>query len=268
MLRRKKQIGGKMMLVKVLGTCSPYSNQKEKNGPGFLVYLPSGEKILLDAGSGIHRLLNIPVELANLHVFISHYHKDHWSDIGNIQYGAYVHHKFKNLLEPIQIYLPELGHNELEIFQLSKLVIEKEPLSYQVTHQVSENSIFQVGDATVTFLKTTHPTYTLATKIEYEGKRIVYSADTGVQSFNSLVNFAKDCDLLICESTYLDIQKQTDNHSHLSSKEAALIAKKANVKMLLLTHFSPINPTECSLKEAKSIFERTKIAIEEDLTYV
>lgn len=268
MVRRKKKMEGKMMIVKVLGTCSPYSNQKEKNGPGFLVYLSSGEKILLDAGSGIHRLLNIPVELANLHVFISHYHKDHWSDIGNIQYASYVHHKFRNLLEPIQIYLPELGNNELEIFRLSKLVIEEEPLSYQEIHQVCENSIFKIGDAIVTFLKTTHPTCTFASKIEYEGKRIVYSADTGVQSFDDLVNFAKDCDLLICESTYLDIQKHSDNHSHLSSKEAALIAKKANVKTLLLTYFSPINPTECSLMEAKIIFERTKIATEENVIYV
>ena len=55
---------------------------------------------------------------------------------------------------------------------------------------------------------------------------------------NSLVRLAEDADILLCEATFLRGQTRlTDNH--LYAYEAAKIAKQANVRQLVLTHFFP-----------------------------
>lgn len=53
------------------------------------------------------------------------------------------------------------------------------------------------------------------------------------------VDIARDAKILICESTYLEEHRElAHKHYHMTAKEAALIAKEANVKKLILTHFS------------------------------
>lgn len=47
---------------------------------------------------------------------------------------------------------------------------------------------------------------------------------------------------------------------HMTPKEAAAVAKKAQVKKLLLTHFSPDNSPDCYLDEAKDVFEDVECA--------
>ncbi len=73
------------------------------------------------------------------------------------------------------------------------------------------------------------------------------------------VELAQNVDYLVCESTYLsaEIADATKN-GHLTSKQAAEIAKKANVGNLILTHFSQryISIKEFVI-EAKEIFENT-----------
>lgn len=79
------------------------------------------------------------------------------------------------------------------------------------------------------------------------------------------IDIAKGARLLLCESTYQhEHEELAFQHLHLTSKQAATIAKEAGVKQLILTHFSA---RYLSLKEmeseARSIFPNTFIA--EDL---
>ena len=54
------------------------------------------------------------------------------------------------------------------------------------------------------------------------------------------IKAAKNADILIHESTYQEGRKQIAlENFHVTVKEAISIAKKANVKRLILTHFSP-----------------------------
>ena len=93
-------------------------------------------------------------------------------------------------------------------------------------------------------------------------KTIVYSADTGYKN-NSLEFFAKNCDLLICESSFLKGQfKKTD--SHLYAYEAAHIAKIANAKKLALMHFWPEIDAQEYIDEAKEIFNNV-VACQENI---
>jgi ribonuclease Z len=70
-----------------------------------------------------------------------------------------------------------------------------------------------------------------------KGDALAVVIDT--RSCQNAIDIARDAKVLICESTYLEEHRELAyKHFHMTAKEAALIAKEANVKKLILTHFS------------------------------
>ena len=52
------------------------------------------------------------------------------------------------------------------------------------------------------------------------------------------VDFAKDANILLCESNfYSDMGKNGSNAGHMTAREAGVIANKANVQLLNITHY-------------------------------
>ena len=76
------------------------------------------------------------------------------------------------------------------------------------------------------------------------------------------VKLAQNAKLFLCESTYQDEhQELAYDHYHMTSKQAATIAKQANAKKLILTHFSArYQNTDIIESEAKSIFPNSFVA--------
>ena len=69
------------------------------------------------------------------------------------------------------------------------------------------------------------------------GKKIGISGDT--MPTKELEEFFNECDYLVFDSTFLDEEKQkAQDTCHSTAKQAAELAKNANVKNLILTHFS------------------------------
>lgn len=113
-----------------------------------------------------------------------------------------------------------------------------------------------------------------AGEIELEGQRVRID-DVGVRRRGQVVAFvmdtrmcdnaielAREADMLICESTYLeeDAERARDN-GHLTAKQAAQIAREANAKMLVLTHFSRrYERTAPFLQEAREVFDGEVVA--------
>ena len=94
------------------------------------------------------------------------------------------------------------------------------------------------------------------------GKKITYSGDT--RPTENLVKLAENSNILIHESTYeISDEEKAINNAHSTSKDAAKIAEKANVKHLILTHFSTryIN-TDTIKEEATAIFPNTTVAFD------
>lgn len=79
------------------------------------------------------------------------------------------------------------------------------------------------------------------------------------------VEIAKNAKMLLCESTYLEEHRDLAyKHQHLTAKEAATIAKEANVHTLVLTHYSARYQSLKNFeKEAKEIF--SNVFVGEDL---
>lgn len=93
-----------------------------------------------------------------------------------------------------------------------------------------------------------------------KGKKMAYVMDT--KPCDNLAKIAKDADLLICEATLLDeLREKADFACHMTSVQAAELAKLANAKKLVMTHFSQRYKSVADFKkEAKAIFPNSECA--------
>lgn len=94
------------------------------------------------------------------------------------------------------------------------------------------------------------------------GKKISIITDTKL--CKECFNIAKNSDILICESTFMaNLKNKAAEYMHLTTEQAALIAKKSNCKKLILTHISQ-RYKESNSKEmenqAKKIFKDSCVA--------
>ncbi len=103
-----------------------------------------------------------------------------------------------------------------------------------------------------------------ADKVTYvvKGKKVAFITDTRPNP--NCAKIAKDADLLICESIYAHaLQDKAEEYMHMTSRESAQIASRANAKKLILTHFSPrYAVTDEILNDAKDVFDDVKCAFD------
>jgi len=88
------------------------------------------------------------------------------------------------------------------------------------------------------------------------GLKVVYSGDT--KPCDNMLEISRNADLLIHDGTFLE---EEESKGHADVKQAAKIAKDAEVKQLILTHISRryTDPKEIE-QEAKKIFHNTRVA--------
>jgi ribonuclease Z len=102
----------------------------------------------------------------------------------------------------------------------------------------------------------------LVTMAGEAGKIYAYCADTRYDE--SLLPHIHGADLVYHETTYLDnLRERAESRFHSTSKQAALMAKKAGAKKLLIGHFSSKYATlEEFESEAREVFPDTELAVE------
>jgi ribonuclease Z len=83
---------------------------------------------------------------------------------------------------------------------------------------------------------------------------------TDTRPLAKIVSFVSSSDLFICEGLYGEEGEKAASHMRMSFAEAAAIAKKAGVKKMWLTHFSPAVPDPyLQLSYATDIFPDARI---------
>ncbi|QJC96738.1 Ribonuclease Z [Bacillus mojavensis] len=89
-----------------------------------------------------------------------------------------------------------------------------------------------------------------------KGRAVVFSGDTRVS--DKIKELARDCDVLVHEATFSkDDVKLAFDYFHSTTEQAAVTAKEAGAKQLILTHISARYQGEASLelqKEAAAVF--------------
>lgn len=93
-----------------------------------------------------------------------------------------------------------------------------------------------------------------------KGLKVTYCTDS--RPVASIAENAAGADLFICEGMYGEPDKESKakENKHMTFREAAMLAKTANVKEMWLTHFSPslVRPADY-ISEAKNIFQNVKV---------
>ena len=270
---------------------------KERNVSGvFLSY--KNEGILFDCGEGTQRQMNI-ADLKRTKVtkvLISHWHGDHVSGLpGLIQtmgnndvpptleiYGPKDTEKHIESMMNMCIFesrvnlkIYEIDIDDIEkVFEGRDFIIEAAPLNHTAPcigysfiekdkRNIDMAYLAKMGVSEGKHLQPLQEGKNIeadkATELT-KGKKITCIMDTAL--VNNCVKLAKDADVLICESAYSGkLAEKAKLYKHLTSQQAASIAKNANVGKLYLTHFSQrYKTTEEIEADAKEVFENTVCA--------
>lgn len=209
---------------------------------GYL-FQEEGYSLLVDCGSAVVSNLQKYLDLGDLDaVVLSHYHFDHFCDVGTLVYGRQILTRIGQLSGVLPIY-----GNEEDI-HLQELT--KDPYAQGIA--TKEGETLELGPFRIDFLKTQHPVPCFAMRITAGGVSVVYSADTSY--FKGLADFATDADLCMLECTlYPGYDGST--MGHMNSTDAAKLAREAGAKELLLTHLPIYGNTAQLLEDALKHYE-------------
>lgn len=214
---------------------------------------------IIDTGYGTtFKLKEAGINLSTIkHIFITHFHSDHYLDLGPLLYNAWI----SGLAEPINVYAPAGLKAMLNAFWESnrfdidtRIKDEERPDIRQlvITHEISEGMLIANSDFEISALKNIHPPIenSYAFKFKLGKTIIVFSGDTIYCP--ALITFAAGADYLIHEVMYPaavdEMAKRRPNAGrlitsikshHTKPEDAGRIAKAANVKNLILNHFVP-----------------------------
>jgi ribonuclease BN (tRNA processing enzyme) len=239
------------------GTCVP---SLKRNAPGYLLEIDD-KKILVDCGSGT--LLQLEKIKKGLYkeidyVFITHCHIDHVNDLRTLTQALNWTPGYDRK-KPLTI-IGSPKFLEFDSVMINRIVKSPRENTYEIiVKEIKED--FILDDLTVKSAKTLHSEDSIAYRFESGGKSFVFSGDSDY--CQELINLAKEVNLLIIECSFCDNEKM---EGHLTSSECGEIAKKAEVKKLILSHLYPTSTVTKRLEECKKIFENVTLA--EDLMEV
>ncbi len=291
--------------IHFLGTADAIPSERRNHLAMLLSY--EGENILFDCGEGTQRQIRKaklnPCKITK--ILISHWHGDHVLGLAgllstlsmsgyNKTLNIYGPKGFKrNFEDMLRLFHFEKNY-PINVEEVSGKFFENEDFYLEASpaeHTIPCNSYNFVEKSTIRINKEKLKKYKIkegphlqqiknGKDITYEGKKykakdltfeeeskkICFIVDTRYKK--ELYEFAKDSDLLITESTFsAELETEAKEKMHLTSKQAAEIAKKSKSKKLVLIHLSARyerNPKQI-LEEAKKVFKETVIVKDLDV---
>jgi ribonuclease BN (tRNA processing enzyme) len=237
--------------VTVLGKYGPFPAASGACS-GYLVQ-EGNTRVLVECGNGVlSRLQQIcPIDELNA-IIISHLHSDHMSDMLVLRYALDILNvRGLREVKPLPVYVPATPKDEYDRL-FFKNVFE--------VHPIHDGMQLQIEDLSFYFQEMTHPVQSFGIKIAGGNKTLVYTGDT---NYNEKIEaFACGADLFIADAGLLEKDKTSPNVPHLTAQEVGLIAAKAKVKQLMLTHIWPWYDENDVLAEAAASYPSAFIAQE------
>jgi len=200
-----------------------------------------GFRLVMDFGNGA---LGVLQRFAGLYcvdaICLSHLHADHCVDLGS--YWVARQYAPDGPRPPIPVYGPRGTAERVAGLGFESTAAVRARFAF---HDLAPGA-FEIGPFRLTADHMNHPVETFGFRVEHDGWRLAYSADTG--ECDTLVRLAEGADLLLCDASYLDGSAIPD--VHLTARQAGEYAARAGVGRLLLTHLVPWNDRERTLAEA------------------
>ncbi|MCG9793542.1 YHYH protein [Flavobacterium algicola] len=250
----------------IIGSGSPKLNA-DRSGPSVLISYQDTQ-ILVDMGNGTQTNLDKNhTKIKDIDgLLFTHHHLDHNEEFAPIFIQSLLGGNKFTIAGPKQTTL--ITENILESYQedidyrLSKSGRSLKTIQSNYTvNNLTGNTPFYIGKIKITYAAVNHAIATLAYRFEVEGQSIVVSGDLTYSK--SLPILAQGADYLIMDSGgTIELGKnrnasknkgnagsqkgknQTPEKAHVNLSESSLMAKEANVKNLVLTHFNFTNIDE------------------------
>lgn len=238
------------------GTCVP---SLKRNAPGYHIEVEDWS-ILVDCGPGtLYQLERTGKSYKDIDaVFITHRHPDHFNDLMPLIQALIATPQFKREKE-LYVVAPG-GFSEYYEKGIGSILGNSLNFPLQL---ITVNDKFDLGPLTVFADKTLHSIDSTAYRFGLNGKSIVFTGDADFDT--KLVKFAIGADLLVADCSFPDSMKMK---GHMTSKECGLLAQKAGVKKLLLSHIYPSGtPDADRVIESKEAFEG-EVVLAEDLMQI
>lgn len=272
------------------GTGAPLPDPK-RVGPQAVVV--AGDQVLVfDTGPGSTRkllLTGLNVSSVNA-LFLTHYHSDHISDLGELMLQ---HWTGAGATEPLKIYGPT-GVEEVVAGFLAAYQLDR---GYRIVHHgtevmppsgfgavahtfdlgtdlMSSEVVYEAGDVQVIAFNVDHPPAVPAVgfRVNYKDRSVMITGDT-IYS-DSLIHHARGADVMVSDALNHKMSQWTADagrgmennlssvtediqESHIRPEEAALVAKEAGVPVLIITHVLPPVPDQLInpfLRDARAVY--------------
>jgi ribonuclease BN (tRNA processing enzyme) len=194
----------------------------------------SDARIMLDCGAGsLHGLARFKLPWQKMtHLFVSHFHVDHVGELASL-FFAFKHALREERAEPFTLIGPrglDRVMRGLEKAFGSDLFNPRFPVNVLL---LDPGSRIEIGsDTYLAVAKTPHTDESLAVRIESNGRSLCYTGDT--EYSEELIGFFSKADLLIAECSF---RERKEGVRHLSIKDVAMLASRARVARLVVTHF-------------------------------
>ena len=241
-----------------LGTSSQVPT-RFRNHNGYLLRF-ADQDLLLDPGEGTQRqLARADLRADRIRkILVTHFHGDHSLGLAGMMQRICLESADQR---PVHVIFPASGRaffdNMLEASVYDRTVefiavpIERQGLVY-------DDDQFKIWAR-----RLSHSVETFGYRIEEQGEdgqTIAHVMDT--RRCKNAVWLAQDVDLLVSECTYMSSEeREAKERGHMTARHAAQVAKDAQARRLVLTHFSQrYTRSKPFLQEAKAVFESVRTA--------
>lgn len=278
----------------ILGCSSQHPTRRRNQGAYLLRW--NGEGLLFDPGEGTQRqfIFADVAPTTVTRILISHFHGDHCLGLGSmlmrlnldkvnhpihcyypasgkkyfdrLRYGTIYKENIRVIEHPIEkagvvhrddnfiIETEFLQHGvdnvAYRITEPDQRKFEKDKIKKLKINGIEMKEILEKGSITK------EGRLIVLDEISHLRKGDVFALVIDTRYCQNAINIAKDATMLLCESTYLEAEKELAyEYQHMTAKQAASVAQQADVHKLILTHFSAryLDLNEFEL-EAREVF--------------
>ncbi|PKH00267.1 MBL fold metallo-hydrolase [Paraglaciecola sp. MB-3u-78] len=240
--------------LQVLGSGGPEIDDG-RSSSGYLIWYKNKARVLIDAGTGSSvEFDKSGAKFADLQgILLTHLHVDHSADLPGYIKGSYftsrsadigLYGPAANYLMPsTSDYLQRLLGDKGAFAYLNDYVNKRDNADYKIVAtdvplikgQTYEYTLGENIKAKATFVH--HgPVAAVAWRVEVAGCSIVFSGDMSNQ-FDVFSTFANKADILVASNAVPDNAIGAALNLHMTPSTIAQIAKRAQVKQLVLSHF-------------------------------
>jgi ribonuclease BN (tRNA processing enzyme) len=218
------------MQLTLLGTGAPL--HPTRAGTGMVVTAPGCQPLLIDTCGGLElyrALAAAKIELRSLrNVAVTHRHMDHTGGMQAL------------LLARVSLDIHASADTHEGIRQMTAGCFpEWEQHAEVVRHIVGPGRAYNIGGFDVGFFEVDHRVPTLAVRVSSGGRTFAFSADC--RPCPGAVAAAEEADLFLCDAICAEADgpaaaAHAVRLKHPTAKEAAVMARDARARRLLLTH--------------------------------